>query len=146
MALKKKGNYRYGDSQSDIHDELRRFSVLNGYEAIHFAGAVCMCGQKIFQLEMDESEGVAVRLCMACGKRHPIGDSDAYMGDAELEEYGCPCGEDQFEISVGVALYEASEDARWLYVGCRCVACGLTATYGDWKNEFIGFRALLERI
>ena len=78
MALKKKGNYRYGDSQSDIHDELRRFSVLNGYEAIHFAGAVCMCGQKIFQLEMDESEGVAVRLCMACGKRHPIGDSDAY--------------------------------------------------------------------
>jgi Zn ribbon nucleic-acid-binding protein len=68
MALKMNGKYQYGDSQSDIRDELRRFSVLNGYEAMHFADAVCACGQKIFQLEMDESEGVAVRLCMACGK------------------------------------------------------------------------------
>jgi hypothetical protein len=29
MTLKKNGKYRYGDSQSDIHDELRRFGVLN---------------------------------------------------------------------------------------------------------------------
>jgi Zn ribbon nucleic-acid-binding protein len=146
MSLKKKGQYRYGESQSDIHDELRRLSVLNGYEAIHFADAVCVCGQGIFQLQMDESEGAAIRLCMACGIHQPIGDSDAYMEDAELEEYASPCGEDQFEVSVGVALYEASDDVRWLYVGCRCVACGLTATYGDWKNEFNGVRALLERI
>lgn len=99
-----------------------------------------------FQLDMDEDAGVAIRLCTACGIRHPMGDSDAYMEDAELDEYGCPCEKDQFEITAGVALYESSEDVRWLYLGCRCPACGLTATYGDWKNEFHGLRTLLARI
>ena len=146
MTLKTKGKYRYGDTQQDIRDELHRFSVLNGYEATQFADAICVCGHKIFQLDMDEDAGVAIRLCTACGKRHPMGDSEAYMEDAELDEYGCPCGKDQFEITAGVALYESSEDVRWLYLGCRCPACGLTATYGDWKNEFHGFRTLLARI
>ena len=145
MTLRKKGKYCYGDSQADIRKELHRYSLLNGYEATQFADAVCACGHKIFQLEMDESEGVAVRQCMECGMRHPIGDSDDFMEDAELEEYGCPCDEDKFEVTVGVALYDSSEDVRWLYVGCRCPACGLTATYGHWKNEFNGFRALLAR-
>ncbi len=44
-----------------------------------------------------------------------------------------------------MSLYEGSEDVRWLYVGCRCPACGLTAVYGDWKNEFNGYRDLLPK-
>ena len=42
--------------------------------------------------------------------------------------------------------YDQSEDVRWLYVGCRCPACGLTGCYGDWKNEFIDYRNLLARV
>jgi hypothetical protein len=34
-------------------------------------------------------------------------------------------------------------DARWLYVGCRCPACGLTACYGDWKIGGGGYHDLL---
>lgn len=34
---------------------------------------------------------------------------------------------------------ETRDDVRWLYLGCRCVTCGLTACYGDWKNEYPGY-------
>jgi len=77
---------------------------------------------------------------------HPIGDSSEYLKDAELEERACPCGSEEFEITVGVSLYEDSNDVRWLYVGCRCPKCGLTAVYGDWESEFNGYQSLLARV
>ena len=83
---------------------------------------------------------------MGCMAEHPIGDSNEYLDEAELEECACPCGGKEFEITVGVSLYEESEDVRWLYLGCRCPKCGLTAVYGDWKNEFNGYRDLLARV
>jgi hypothetical protein len=75
-----------------------------------------------------------------------MGDSDEYLADAEPGECVCPCGQAVFEIAVGVSLYPRSQDVRWLYVGCRCVACKLTAVYGDWKNEFEGYKALLAEV
>lgn len=146
MALKKRGKYRYGDSQADIHAELLRYSKENTYVAQHFADAICKCGGKVFRLTLDDNEGAAIRVCVACKAEHPIGDSDEYLEDAELEECACPCGNEEFEIAVGVSLYEDSEDVKWLYLGCRCPKCGLTAVYGDWKNEFIGYESLLARV
>jgi len=78
--------------------------------------------------------------------QHPIGDSEDYLEEAELEECECPCRFDKFEVTVGVALYGGTEDVKWLYLGCRCVRCGLTACYGDWKNEYEDFRELLKRV
>ncbi len=146
MAFKKRGKYRYGDSQADIRKEVLRYSEANGYVAQHFADAACPCGGKVFRLALDDTEGAAVRRCCGCGSKHPIGDSDEYLEDAELEECACPCNGDAFEITAGVSLYEGSEDVRWLYLGCRCPQCGLTAVYGDWKNEFTGYQKLLARI
>jgi len=143
MALKKRGKYRYGDSQADIRDEVLRYSKKNGYVADHFADAACRCGGKVFRLSLDDTEGAAVRKCTTCGAEHPVGDSGEYLEDAELAECACPCGGEEFELTAGVSLYEGSEDVRWLYLGCRCAACGLTAVYGDWKNEFNGYRELL---
>jgi hypothetical protein len=146
MALKKRGKHRYGDGQADIRDEIKRYSKGNEYLAEHFADARCKCGGTLFQLALDDDEGAAVRKCTACAAEHPIGDSDEYLDEAELGECACPCGGEQFEITVGVSLYENSEDVRWLYVGCRCPSCGLTAVYGDWKNEFNGYKKLLARV
>lgn len=144
MALKKRGKWWYGENQTDIHAEITRYSELNGYPAEHFADAVCQCGNKIFGLMIDDHAGVATRTCMACeSEAHPIGDSANYLDEAELEECACPCGMEAFEITAGVSLYTNSEDVRWLYLGCRCPACGLTAVYGDWKNEFDNYRKLL---
>ena len=146
MALTKRGDYYYGDSQADIREVLAEFSEANAYLVHHCADAVCACGGRVFQLAMDDNEGVAVRICGGCGDEHPIGDGDEYLEDAELEDYECPCGECLFEISVGVSLYRDSKDVRWLYIGCRCPSCGLTACYGEWKNEYIGYQELLARV
>jgi hypothetical protein len=146
MALRKRGKYRYGENQADIRDEILRYSRGIKYLAHHYADAVCACGGRVFRLSLDDTEGAAVRSCVACAKEHPIGDSDEFLEEAELNDCACPCGNEEFEITVGVSLYEHSEDVRWLYVGCRCPGCGLTAVYGDWKNEFIGYRELLARV
>jgi hypothetical protein len=145
MALRKRGKYRYGDSQADVAAELQRYSK-SSYPAEHFADAVCSCVGRTFRLALDEDEGAAVRTCAACEHEHPIGDSEEYLEDAELGECECPCGGNAFEITAGVALYADSEDVKWFYLGCRCPACGLTACYGDWKNEYLGFREFLARV
>ena len=146
MALRKNGASWYGDSQADIRPEITRYSQKLGYRAEHFADAVCLCGGRVFGLSLDDTEGAAYRICVACGAApHAIGDSADFLADAALAECACPCGGEAFEITVGVALYPASEDVRWFYVGCRCPRCGLTAVYGDWKNEFEGYRELLAR-
>ena len=146
MALHKKGKYYYGDSQPDIRDELLRYSKLNEYQTVHYADAKCVCGNNRFSLSLDEDEGAAIRQCVSCKTEHPIADSIDFLQDAKLETCECICGSKIFEITVGVSLYENSEDVKWLYVGCRCVNCELTGCYGDWKNEYNGFRDLLNRV
>jgi hypothetical protein len=146
MALTQNGKFSYGDSQVDIRAKLTEYSNRNGYPAMHFADAVCSCGHRSFKLLVDDTEGAAVRECSSCKMSHPMGDSADYLADASLEQCECPCGSDDFEMTVGVALYDGSEDVRWIYIGCRCSACGLTACYGDWKNEFEGFQKLLANI
>jgi hypothetical protein len=145
MALRKRGKWQYGDSQADIRDEILRYSK-NEYLSHHYADAVCKCGGRLFLLRMDDLVGAAIRTCVGCHDEHPIGDSDDYLDQAELDDYECVCLEKVFEITVGVSLYDDSEDVRWLYVGCRCPNCGLTGVYGDWKNEFNGYRELLSRV
>src|SRR5262249_47577769 len=138
MSLTRRGKDWHGGEQADIRPELLRYSKKNGYAIHHFADARCECGGRHFHLALDDSEGAAVRTCIACGHKHPIGDSADYLEGAELEECACRCGGEALEITVGVSLYRDSEDVRWLYVGCRCPACGLLGCYGDWKNEFNG--------
>jgi hypothetical protein len=146
MALRKRGKYYYGDSQADIRGEILRYSRRVKYLSQHYADPVCECGGKRFWLFLDDTQGAAVRACPACEAEHPIGDSDEFLEEADLEECACPCGNEEFEITVGVSLYADSEDVRWLYVGCRCPECGLTAVYGDWKNEYEGYQELLARV
>lgn len=146
MALQKRGLYWYGDDQDDIRGEIARFSRCNEAVAQHFADAVCRCGSKIFRLRLDDDAGAAVRRCVECSFDHPIGDSVAFLDEAELGECSCVCGGETFEITVGVALYDDSQGVKWLYLGCRCPACGLVGVYGDWKNEFEGYEGLLGRV
>src|SRR4026209_2389404 len=101
MALTRRGNHSYGTERSDISSEISRYSTLNGYVAEHFASASCGCGGTIFSLAPDDNAGAAVRTCSSCHDEHPMGDSNEYLDDAELEECACPCGAELFEIAVG---------------------------------------------
>jgi Zn ribbon nucleic-acid-binding protein len=144
--LKKRGKYWFGDTQADLREVLQRYSRTNGYPAQRFADAACSCSGTSFRLDLDDDEGVAIRVCLDCGDSHPIADSAELLEDADPQTCACPCGREAFEISAGVALYEGSEDVHWLYVGCRCPSCGLTAVYGDWKNESSDYRAPLANV
>jgi hypothetical protein len=146
VPIVKRGDYYYSDKQSEIPEEIGRYSRQNGYPAGHFADAVCQCGMRSFRLFLDDNEGCAVRVCSECEHDHYIGDSEDYVDEAELHQPSCVCEGAVFEVTVGVALYQDSNDVRWLYLGCRCIVCGLTGVYGDWKNEFTGFEELLARV
>jgi hypothetical protein len=146
IAPVKRGEYWFGDNRADIRAELLRYSQPSGRPPEHFADAVCTCGGHTFRVNLDDAQGAAVRVCVSCGDEHPIGESAEYLTTAELEECGCPCGHNSFEITAGVSLYDNSEDVYWFYIGCRCPACGLVACYGDWKNEYEDYRELLDRV
>ena len=146
MAIHKRGKWWYGDSQADITAELVRQGKINEDIPTRFADLKCQCGSTTFRLRLDDDQGAAIRTCTACGNDHPIGDSDQYIADAELEEAACVCGGENFEVTVGLALYDESDDVRWLYLGCRCPVCGLTGCYGDWTSEFPDYRDLMKRL
>jgi len=146
MALRKRGKYWYGDSQADIRDELIRYGKLDDEVPTQFADAACACGSKKFRLRIDGEQGAAVRVCTQCGTKQAMCDSEDYLDEAHLEDACCVCGAEIFEITVGVSLYDDSDDVRWLYVGCRCRACGLTGNYGDWTSEFSDYRKLLAHV
>lgn len=97
-------------------------------------------------MAIDENQGVALRFCPLCEIEHPMGDSADYLEEADPVLAECTCGETTFEITVGVSLYDDSEDVRWLYLGCRCVNCGLLGCYADWKNEYNGYQTLFENL
>jgi hypothetical protein len=87
MALRKHGKYRYGDSQADIRDEVLRYSKGVEYLAHHYADVVCKCGGKLFQLMLDDVQGAAVRRCISCKTEHAMGDSEEFLGEAELKVF-----------------------------------------------------------
>lgn len=144
MTLHKRGKHWYGESQADIRGELIRYGKMDDEVPTQFKEVRCKCGGTTFRLAIDDNEGAAVRTCTRCEKEHPIGDSAEYLDDAELGECACDCGEERFEITVGVSLYEDSNDVRWVYIGCRCPACGLTSNYGDWASEYEDYEKYLK--
>ena len=64
-----------------------------------------------------------------------MGDSDGFADEAEFDNHACVCDGDEFEIVSGVALYEGTADARWHYIGCRCLKCSLVGVFAHWKCE-----------
>ncbi len=135
-------------NEEKLQQEIRDYSAKNGYVADHFATATCWhCKGTEFWVLMNETEGVAARICTKCDAEHGIGDSDEYVDEVEsVQELACTCGANRFGVVGGVSLYAGTQDVRWFYLGCECAECGLSGVYGDWKNEASSYRALLARV
>ncbi len=148
MTLEKRGAYWHGDSHEDLRSELTRYSERSVYSIDNFVDVRCECGNDSFHLLTDEDAGVAIRQCTECGYQHMMGDSGDFADEAEVEQHVCVCEADIFQITAGVHRYRnqdatPSTDVRWLYIGCRCIQCGLVGCYADWKNEFNGYDKLM---
>ncbi|MGB3313675.1 MAG: hypothetical protein WBB85_04645, partial [Albidovulum sp.] len=116
--LRRRGNKSFGEGPADIRSELERYSDLNGYPATLFGQCRYPCGHSRFRLRVDEAEGYMERVCQNCSAAHAIGDSARFAEDAVPEECACPCGGEDFAITIGLALYSDSSDIRWVYAGC----------------------------
>jgi nitrite reductase/ring-hydroxylating ferredoxin subunit len=143
MTITKRGEYHYGEGHEDLHDLIELYAKAAGFSAEVFADAYCACEAKVFELYVDDEEGVAVRVCTACGADHPIGDSAQFLDEAELQQCECPCGAASFEVSSGACLHEDSDAVKWFYLAGRCTSCNFVAVFGDWKNEHESYEVLL---
>jgi hypothetical protein len=131
----------------NLRDEIITYSE-GSYRVEHVARCVCAsCATRTFEVCFDEVQGVAGRRCASCHAEHWLGDSEEYLDEAdELDVAVCTCGCELFEVMVGVALYQGSDDVRWCYLGCQCTQCGLAGVYADWKNEFTDYVRFLAMI
>lgn len=118
------------------------------YPPTAFASPTCAkCKANVFTVLMNDLEGVAARVCVACEDEHGIGDSDDFIDEVDsVEPTICTCGGEEFRIVAGVALYKESQDVRWFFLACRCEKCELSGVYADWKSESGDLKELLARV
>lgn len=135
MAIEMGEKWWIGSEPADLVEYLDEYSS-DGYIATEFRSAVCECGSEVFLVETDDQEGAAERVCNACGREHYIGDSGTYWGSTRPKEYSCPnCKAKEVNVCIGFALDGDRTCIEWLYLGVRCVACGVMECAEDWHIE-----------
>jgi len=118
-----------------LADSIRDYASGN-YAVAEVRHSTCTCGADRFEVQADDTEGCALRRCVACEQEHLICDSEEYWDESNAEQCFCTCEKGIFQVAVGFALVEDKTNVRWLYVGMRCVACGLAGVYADWKIDY----------
>ena len=141
MALQRRDDCWYGDSAADIRALLDRHAETG--DPIKVArDVVCECGGTVFSIQIDDEFQEAAWFCRACGAQylfHTKRIAGPYEGDpeADTECCNCPCtqrGGSYFELALGVSLYDGSDDVDWVFIACRCVACGRTGYLASWHR------------
>ncbi len=133
--IDRSGEWWRGEDFANLEEYLREYSARE-YPVTRIVQSRCQkCDGAVFGLLIDPDEGVAKRICMRCAAIAFIGDSEENRDDAEPSVATCPCDASEFETGVGFALRDGG-DVRWVYVACRCVACGVLGVYADWKIDY----------
>ena len=145
MSIDTTGQWWIGTEPADLRQYLIAFAE-DTYPLNEFRLVSCSCGSDIFKLMADDDEGVAKRICARCSREHFICDSEEFWTDAQPEEFVCvECDSRKANIGVGFSLYEEG-DVRWLYVGVRCVSCGVLGCFASWKVAYSPSHYLIERV
>lgn len=138
-AIRRRKGYRYGETVTELRAEVQRYAAANGHPVGVDHVPTCACGAAVgHHLTVDDEEGAAMLTCARCQARGFVGDSEQYLpaGAQHPDLFReCVCRAQTFEVLVGAALYEGSQDVRWWYVGARCMRCGCLGVYGDWKDD-----------
>ena len=80
--------------------------------------------------------------------REFIADREEHWDDDESADYfcGCPCGAEEFAGAVGFSSREDGQGVRWVFIGLRCLSCGLLGIYEDWKISYGPSLHLLDQV
>lgn len=148
------GPFWYGDTPADIREILAAHPAHSALPCTHFADVVCECGGRVFDLLIDNEYREADFCCVACPRNYlfHLADNDGhYEGDprSDTDFCACPCDDDphcRLEIVVGVRLVIGSDVPQQVSIGCRCIKCGLTASYVDWDGVELAFQRVFAHI
>ena len=145
MSINTSGKWWVGSEPVDIRGFLEAYAT-KGYEVAEFRLATCPCGSDSFQLDADDNEGVAKRICNTCSTEHLLCDSAEYWSEAEPIRWACvECGSEATNVGVGFSLNDHKE-IHWLYIGCRCTNCGTLGCFAGWKIAYEPSRQLLDQV
>jgi hypothetical protein len=145
--LHKEGAYYYGTCGKDIWAALEIFTA-GDFPVFAYRFAVCVCGQTIFNVWLDEEAGYVVRVCVKCGHDHVMIDSQETADQADDDKCECLCGGEEFEVMGAVSPFfdNDPDGARTFYLGLRCVECGCTGCYGSWNVRWANYRDWIDRV
>ncbi len=132
--IDKSKEYWYGDSADDIDEYLREYSMT---DTLDVKPVLChSCGSEALHLRIDPVEGAIQVKCPVCGYKKILLDCDEIWKEAKPRLNKCPiCKEKEHNVRVGF-LRRESGSVRWVYVGNRCVHCGVLGSCLDWKVSF----------
>lgn len=116
-----------------LRDEINRYAEKVGYVPREVTIQKCSCGCDLFTLISDDEEGGAFATCRKCGSERDIQASRNYINTPVHNI--CTCDSSFLKLAIGVAYYENSNDARWVYVGGQCPDCELVGVYADWQER-----------
>jgi hypothetical protein len=144
MAIHTLDQWWYGTESEDIRAYLEALSK-RSYAVHQFRLARCGCGSVEFAVEVDDPAGVARRTCKGCGRQHFICDSGEFWDEADPKVWKCNCGSTTANVGVGFSLYDDGE-IKWLFVGLRCVQCGMLGSVAGWKIGYSPSLHLMDRV
>lgn len=145
MAVDKLGQWWVGSQPQDLKEYLEAYSA-DRYMVHEFRLAQCKCGSDQFNLRADDDEGCAKRVCPSCSEARFVCDSEEFYPDPQPEEWKCvECGSNLVNVGVGFSLYEDGE-IRWIYIGERCVSCGILGCAAEWKVAYEPSKQLIDQV
>ncbi len=140
--------HEFGATPEDIRGFIARLQAsYGGNEIDEFRAARCACGSDAFYFCYNPDGGAAQRLCPACDGSHLMCDSADYWEPEEATDWDCrECRGGVCNLGVGFALSADREFIRWLYIGQRCVRCGLLDVCTSWKIMYGPSLQLIDRV
>jgi len=141
MTIDKSQEYWKGRKAEDVIEYLKLYS---GDEITKTVMVKCdICGSDKLLAEVDSDEGAIKIVCPNCKRERFLLDSEEYWNDCEPDVIRCPdCNNDIFNIGIGFVYrkndshYESNNPVKWVYIGNRCVKCGLLGSCGDWGINY----------
>lgn len=147
MGINTSDGMLVGDYPEDIAEYLKAH-LIDAYDVHEVRLAKCKCGSMEFELEVDDEEGAVRRTCVGCRKAQGICDSGEYWDESNPPPWKCvKCGSNRANVGVGFSLYDDDPTGiRWLYVGARCLHCGILGCVTEWKVALSDARYLIEEV
>ena len=132
--IDKSKDFWHGDCANDINEYLTDYTKNEVGKTVIVKCNSCELQE--FAIKIDDFEGAIEVTCIGCSEKRLLLDSEDAWEDCEPEEVSCPvCEKDTHNVGVGF-VYRKSGEVKWVYIGHRCVNCGVLGSSCDWKINY----------